>query len=111
MSAAVQTLSVRERTGGREGTEYLEFWAKLAKAVKHINWLTTDELVHALVDLIDAGYSTDEARRLEAYSKLIEVLSERVFEEKDSLDFDEEPMHRPTLDFIDKVMRGGRETA
>lgn len=112
MSTAVQTLALRERTGGRDRTEYLEFLSKLMEASKHINWLTTDELVSSLLDMIDAGYrSSDDPRRLEVYARLIEQISERCSEERDSIDFSDEPIHRPTLDFIDKIIRGGREAA
>jgi hypothetical protein len=110
MSTAVRALS-RERTGGREQTDYLEFLNMLVDASGSLRWLTADEIVTSILELIDAGLNSGEPRKLEVYQKLAAMMLRRLREEEDVLELTDEEIDLPTVNAIKTIMNGGREAA
>src|SRR6266404_6397057 len=98
-----------ERTGGRERTRYQEFLLALIAASGLMAWLTTEEMVTSILELIDAGLDDSDPRKVEVYQKLSAAFCDRIDDDANMIHFDDEPIHAETVEFIDQVMRGGRE--
>src|ERR1700738_1065484 len=114
MSATVQSLSqtaARGRTGGVERTRYELFVAFLIAASPLIEWLTPDEVVTSIMELINAGFDDNDPAKAELYQKLLRRLTDHIEDEADLMVRISEPVDRETLEFMDSVMSGGREAA
>lgn len=80
-------------------------------ANKARRWLTADEIVTSVLELIDAGLSSGEPRKSEVYQKLAEILLRRLRDEEDRLELTDEEIDLPTVEILKKMMNGGREAA
>jgi hypothetical protein len=111
MSVAAHGIPRGERTGGRERTRYQEFLSVLIASSSLMAWLTTEEMVTSILELIDAGLDDSDSRKVEVYQKLVTAFSDRIDDDASMIHCDSEPIHAETVEFIDQVMRGGREAA
>jgi hypothetical protein len=110
MSSAAFAI-IDERTGGREHTSYAEFVSRLMAVSGFLRWLNPDEIVTSVMELIDAGLDEQDARKGEVYSKFYSALQHRIEDQEDFIELEEEKVHEPTVQMIQTMMKGGRETA